>query len=98
MFQSKNPAVYIMANKRNGTIYAGVTSDLLRRVYDHRSGALPGFTRRYECKLLVWFLNFDRMTDAIDHEKRLKAGSRKKKLQLIEEMNPTWRDLYEDIL
>ncbi len=98
MFQPKNPAVYIMANKRNGTLYVGVTSDLVRRVYEHRAGALQGFTHKYHCKLLVWFVNFDLMTDAIGYEKQLKAGPRKKKLQLIEEMNPDWRDLYEEIV
>jgi len=98
MFQPKNPAVYIMTIRRNGTLYVGVTSDLVRRVYEHRTGALPGFTKTYRCKILVCFINFDLMTDAISYEKQIKAGSRKKKLALIEAANPDWRDLYDDIL
>jgi predicted GIY-YIG superfamily endonuclease len=87
-----------MTNKRNGTLYVGVTSDLVRRVYDHRTGALAGFTKTYGCKLLVWYVNFDQIIDAIEHEKRIKAGSRKKKIILIETMNPEWRDLYHELI
>ena len=65
----KNPAVYIMANKPNGTLYVGVTSDLPRRAYDHREGNLPGFTKRYGCKLLVWYERHDDMASAITREK-----------------------------
>ena len=92
----KQPAVYIMANKRNGTLYTGVTSDLPRRAYQHREGLLEGFTKRYGCKLLVWYEMYDRMDEAIAREKQIKAGSRKRKLALVEAMNPTWRDLYGD--
>ncbi|WP_449410698.1 GIY-YIG nuclease family protein [Methylobacterium komagatae] len=88
------PHVYIMASRRNGTLYVGVTSDLARRAYEHREGLLPGFTRQYGCKLLVWYEAYDRMTEAIDREKQMKAGSRKRKLALIEAMNPDWNDLY----
>ncbi len=88
------PHVYIMASRRNGTLYVGVTSDLARRAYEHREGLLPGFTRQYGCKLLVWYEAYDRMTEAIDREKQIKAGSRKRKLALIEAMNPDWNDLY----
>jgi predicted GIY-YIG superfamily endonuclease len=93
----KNPAVYIMANKRNGTIYTGVTSNLSRRAWEHREALVPGFTTRYGCRLLVWFEFYDSMQDAIAREKQIKAGSRKKKLTLIEANNPSWRDLYEDL-
>jgi predicted GIY-YIG superfamily endonuclease len=93
----KQPAVYIMASKRNGTLYTGVTSDLGRRVYEHRESLLPGFTSRYACKLLVWYERYDSMIDAIAREKQIKAGSRRKKLELIEALNPDWRDLYEDL-
>jgi putative endonuclease len=93
----KNPTVYIMANKRNGTIYTGVTSNLSRRAWEHREALVSGFTARYGCKLLVWFEFHDSMRDAIAREKQIKAGSRKKKLTLIEASNPSWRDLYEDL-
>jgi putative endonuclease len=93
----KNPAVYIMANKRNGTIYTGVTSNLSRRAWEHREALVSGFTARYGCKLLVWFEFHVSMQDAIAREKQIKAGSRKKKLTLIEASNPSWRDLYEDL-
>ena len=93
----KQPAVYIMASRRNGTLYAGVTSNLVQRAYQHRESLVPGFTARYGCKLLVWHEIHDEMTAAIAREKQLKAGSRKKKLALIEAMNPDWRDLYGDL-
>jgi putative endonuclease len=91
------PAVYIVTNERNGTLYTGVTSDLSRRIHEHRTGALRGFTRRYGCKILVWYENYERMDEAIAREKQIKAGPRLSKLRLIETMNPTWRDLYEDL-
>jgi predicted GIY-YIG superfamily endonuclease len=93
----KNPAVYIMASKRNGTIYTGVTSNLSRRAWEHREGLMPGFSARYGCKLLVWFESHESMESAIAREKQIKAGSRKKKLALIEAGNPAWRDLYEEL-
>ena len=86
--------VYIMASGRNGTLYIGVTSDLERRVYEHREGLLPGFTKKYDCRLLVWYQEFDRIGDAIQREKTLKQWYRKWKLKLIEDMNPNWDDLY----
>ena len=92
------PAVYIMANRRNGTLYTGVTSDLPRRAWQHREGVADGFTARYGCKLLVWFEIHEAMEAAILREKQIKAGSRKRKIALIEEMNPPWRDLYAEIL
>ena len=89
----KAPCVYIMASQRNGTLYVGVTSDLSRRAFEHRTGAIEGFSRGYGCKLLVWFEPYDRMDEAIAREKQLKAGSRAKKLALIEASNPDWADL-----
>jgi putative endonuclease len=91
------PHVYIMASRRNGTLYVGVTSDLARRVYEHREGLLPGFTRQYGCKLLVWYESYGLMTEAIDREKQIKAGSRTRKIALIEAMNADWIDLYPSL-
>ena len=93
----KQPAVYIVTNKRNGTLYVGVTSDLVRRAYEHRTGAVPGFSSRYGCKVLVWYAQYEDMLSAIAREKQIKAGSRKKKLALIEDINPEWQDLFETI-
>jgi putative endonuclease len=93
----KQPAVYIMASQRNGTLYTGVTSDLLRRVHQHREGLMPGFAGRYSCKLLVWYEPHDDMSAAIAREKQIKGGSRRKKLALIESTNPAWRDLYDNL-
>ena len=93
----KQPATYIMANKRNGTIYTGVTSNLVQRVYQHRNGLVEGFSKRHGCKLLVWFEMAEMMGTAIGREKQIKAGSRLKKLALIEGMNPDWKDLYDGI-
>ena len=86
-----------MATRRNGTLYTGVTSDLIKRVWHHREGLGDGFTKRYGCKLLVWFELADTMDVAIAREKQLKGGSRRKKLALIEAGNPTWNDLYDEI-
>ena len=91
------PAVYIMANRRNGAIYVGVTSNLVQRAWQHREGIADGFTKRYGCKLLVWFELHSTMDHAIVREKQIKGGSRKKKLALIEAANPLWRDLYPEI-
>jgi putative endonuclease len=86
-----------MANRRNGTLYAGVTSNLPQRVWLHRTGALRGFTSRYGCKILVWYEVHSTMMYAIAREKQIKGGSRKKKLALIEALNPAWRDLYDEL-
>ena len=86
-----------MASKRNGTLYTGVTSALIQRTWQHREGVADGFTRRYGCKILVWYELADTMEAAIQREKQIKAGSRAKKLALVEEMNPDWRDLFEDL-
>lgn len=94
----KQPAVYIMASKQNGTLYTGVTSNLLGRVWQHRTGELAGFTKRYGCKVLVWYEMHETMEWAIVREKQIKAGSRARKLALIETANPIWRDLYPDLI
>jgi predicted GIY-YIG superfamily endonuclease len=86
-----------MASKRNGTIYTGVTSNLAQRAFSHRKGLLPGFTRRYGCKTLVYYEFYKDMPGAIAREKQLKGGSRMDKITLIERLNPTWRDLYEEL-
>jgi predicted GIY-YIG superfamily endonuclease len=93
----KQPAVYIIVSRRNGTIYTGVTSDLVGRVWQHKEGTV-GFTARYGCKLLVWYEIHEEMLPAIAREKQLKAGSRRRKLMLIEAMNPDWTDLWESIV
>jgi putative endonuclease len=93
----KIPVIYIMASKRNGTLYTGVTSDLIKRVYQHKNEK-KGFTCRYGCHLLVYYEIYDEMLDAIAREKQIKAGSRKKKIALIEGMNPEWLDLYGGII
>ena len=93
----KLPCVYLIASGRNGTLYTGLTSDLPQRAWQHREGLIEGFTKNHGCMLLVWFERHDTMESAILREKQIKAGSRKKKLALIEADNPTWRDLYPDI-
>ena len=90
------PTVYIMASKRNGTLYTGVTSDLLARVYQHREGVVPGFTSKHDVKRLVWFEQHSTMEHAITREKRIKKWLRVWKLELIERDNLGWRDLAED--
>jgi putative endonuclease len=96
--QAKQPAIYIMANKRNGIIYTGVTSNLIKRVYEHKHSNNTGFTQKYSCKYLVYYELTDDILIAIAREKQLKAGSRKKKLDLIEKINPYWEDLYEKLI
>jgi len=87
-----------MASRRNGTLYTGVTSDLVQRAWQHREGHSPGFTRRYGCKSLVWYEPHATMESAILREKQLKGGSRARKLALIEAANPDWNDLFETLL
>jgi len=94
----KQPAVYILASQRNGTLYIGVTSDLAARAWQHRNDVVEGFTKKYAVHLLVYFELHDDMETAITREKRLKKWNRAWKLRLIEEMNPDWNDLYESIL
>ena len=90
--------VYIMTNKHHTTLYIGVTSNLLSRISEHREGVYPkSFTARYNLHKLVYYESFSSITEAIDREKQLKGGSRQKKIDLINAMNQTWKDLYEDI-
>jgi putative endonuclease len=98
MNSPKQPAVYILASKRNGTLYTGVTSDLLKRMWQHRNKVIDGFTQKYSVHMLVYYELADEMTAAIAREKQIKGGSRAKKLAMIESVNPEWRDLYDDIL
>jgi putative endonuclease len=88
--------VYILTNRRNTVLYTGVTNDLLRRVNEHRTKAVAGFTRRYNVDKLVYYETTDDATGAIMREKQIKAGSRAKKIELINRMNPEWRDLYDE--
>jgi putative endonuclease len=90
---SKTYYVYIMASQRNGTLYTGVTNDLARRATEHREGRIPGFTQKYGIKLLVWYEPFGHIDDAIHRETRLKKFTRRRKLDLIESVNPHWNDL-----
>jgi predicted GIY-YIG superfamily endonuclease len=91
---AKEPCIYIMTNTRNGTLYTGVTSNLMRRVYEHKSEQFPGFTQKYNCKILVYYEQFEDMLSAIAREKRIKRFSRLQKIALIESFNPKWDDLY----
>jgi putative endonuclease len=93
----RDPAVYIMASGFHGTIYTGVTSNLLQRIHQHRAGTLGGFTAAYRCKRLVWFEPHATMESAILREKQLKNWRRDWKVALIEEANPLWRDLAEEL-
>ena len=87
-----------MTNKREGTLYTGVTSDLKKRVWEHKNNVFPdSFTAKYKCYKLVYYQQFDRIEDAIAEEKRIKGGSRLAKIQLIEDLNPQWKDLWEDV-
>jgi putative endonuclease len=90
---SKQPYVYILASKRNGTLYVGVTSDLSSRIHAHKTDAVPSFTQKYGIHTLVYAESFETMDEAILREKQLKAGSRSKKIALIEKSNPQWLDL-----
>jgi len=89
--------VYIVTNRRNGTLYVGVTADMCRRTWEHREGAVEGFTSRYGLKRLIHAEWHDDIRDAIHREKRIKHWSRKQKLALIEGINPDWADLYETL-
>jgi putative endonuclease len=89
--------VYIMANRRNGVLYVGVTSDLPGRAYQHREGLLAGFTKRYGLKMLVYYEQHDDIRAAIQREKNIKHWSRAWKVRMIHEMNPEWKDLYETL-
>ena len=94
----KTPCVYILASKQNGTLYVGVTSDLVRRVWEHRSGLVEGFTNRYGVHRLVWYEVHPSMAAAIAREKAIKAWKRVWKIDVIEASNPEWSDLYDNIV
>lgn len=94
---TKQYYVYFMASKRNGTIYVGVTSDLKKRVYEHKNQYTDGFTKRYGCKNLVWFEVHANVEAAIMKEKQIKNWKREWKINRINDFNPDWRDLYDDI-
>lgn len=92
------PCVYILSSKRNGTLYIGVTSNLVQRVWQHRNNFVEGFTKRYGVHTLVWYEMHSTMYSAITRERALKKWNRSWKVDLIEENNPTWRDLYSEIV
>ena len=89
--------VYILCSRRNGTLYIGVTNDLIRRVYQHKGKFVQGFTKQYDVDKLVYYTCFDTAEAAILYEKKLKKWNRKWKLDLIEQMNPEWKDLYDEL-
>ena len=89
--------VYILASKKNGTLYTGVTSNLEARIWQHRHDVYPGFSRKYGCKTLVWFETHDDIAEAILREKRIKRWRRAWKTELIEKRNPDWHDLYPEL-
>lgn len=95
---TKQPAVYILASRRNGTSYTGVTGDLVKRVWEHRCGLVEGFTKRYGVHHLVYFEGYDQITEAIRREKQIKKWNRAWKIDLIEKSNPRWRDLWPVIV
>jgi putative endonuclease len=96
--RTRTPCVYLLASQRNGTLYCGVTSDLIQRVWQHKNDVVDGFSRRYGVHTLVWFEVHETMESAIAREKAIKNWSRQRKLVLIEKENPQWLDLYPQIL
>ena len=97
MGTNKQPAVYILASRKNGTLYVGVTSDLVKRVWKHKNDIIEGFTKRHGIHQLVWYEIHETMESAIQREKRVKGWKRAWKLKLIESFNSEWRDLYQTI-
>jgi putative endonuclease len=94
----KQPCVYILASGWDGTLYVGVTSDLIKRVWEHKNDLIEGFTKTYRVHCLVWFERHETMESAIQREKAIKEWKRAWKIELIEESNPKWRDLYSELL
>ena len=92
------PCVYLLASRRNGTLYVGVTSNLVKRIWEHKNNVVQGFTQKYGVHMLVWFELHETMESAIRREKAIKEWKRDWKLKLIEQQNPAWRDLYSEIL
>ena len=95
--QNRQYYVYIATNQRNTVLYTGVTNNLNRRIFDHKNKIIKGFTQKYNINKLVYFEGFDNIEEAIEREKQLKGGSRKRKEDLINSLNPNWKDLYEDL-
>ncbi|MEE6207806.1 MAG: GIY-YIG nuclease family protein [Alphaproteobacteria bacterium] len=95
---NKSAYTYILASRKNGTLYVGVTSNIIYRIYEHKNGLIDGFTKKYDVKLLVYFEVFDDITEAIKREKVIKGWTRKKKIDLIESINKDWKDLYDYLL
>jgi len=87
--------VYILTNKNNSVLYTGITNSLMRRIWEHKSQLIVGFTKKYNVTKLIYYESFDNPTEAIKREKQIKAGSRKKKIELINKFNPEWQELYE---
>ncbi|MFZ1081848.1 MAG: GIY-YIG nuclease family protein [Candidatus Kryptoniota bacterium] len=98
MAHDNNYYVYILASKRNGTLYTGATNDLLRRVSEHKAGVVEGFTKKYKVVKLVYFESTNDVMAAITREKQIKKWYRKWKIELIEERNPEWKDLYDELV
>ena len=98
MMKSKHSYIYILSNKPNTTLYIGVTSDLVKRIWEHKQKFVKGFTQKYNIDKLVYYEQYENIGAAILREKQLKGGSRKKKIELIENENPQWQDLYDKIL
>jgi putative endonuclease len=94
----KQPAIYIVANRKNGALYTGVTSDLLQRIAQHKAREIEGFSKKYDCKMLVLYELHETMESAILREKQIKGGSRSSKIKLIEKNNFSWQDLFTDLL
>jgi len=94
----RQPCVYLLASRRNGTLYTGVTSSLTKRIWEHRNNFVEGFTKKYGVHTLVWYELHETMEAAIQREKAIKNWKRAWKIKMIEEMNPEWRDLYPDLL
>jgi putative endonuclease len=92
------PCVYLLASKRNGTLYTGVTSDLVKRVWEHKHHVVEGFTKKYNVNMLVWYEVHETVASAIQREKAIRNWKRSWKINVIEIMNPRWRDLYDDLL
>jgi len=90
-------AVYILTNKSHKVLYTGITNDLIRRVYEHKEHKIPGFTKKYHVDKLVYYETYDNPPVAIEREKKIKGGSRKKKMDLINALNPNWEDLYDSL-
>ena len=94
----KQPCVYLLASSKNGTLYVGVTSDIINRIWEHKSNVVEGFTQKYGVHTLVWYETHENMESAISREKTIKGWKRQWKLELIEKENPAWTDLYKSLI